>query len=171
MRHNRYGVNVSRQTPWVERLMKNVRHRLNLLSMSFAQRQRPPIIIAYPDLPSRRSAPAQNLQGIEMGAHQCTKDQSQTLHSLRRSNRKKHSASPLAHRCAYSSMERQLQGHPKINLGTIARSCLWLWHGCRPYRFYRANGDQKRIQCTPRWKNHQWTDCGFGQTAALRLSA
>ena len=56
MRHNRYGVNVSRQTPWVERLMKNVRHRLNLLSMSFAQRQRPPIIIAYPDLPSRRSA-------------------------------------------------------------------------------------------------------------------
>ena len=56
MRRNRYGVNVSRQAPWIERLLKNVRHRLNLVSMCFAQRKRPPILIAYPDLPSRRSA-------------------------------------------------------------------------------------------------------------------
>lgn len=56
MRRNRHGINVSRETPWIERLLKNARHRWNLLSMCFAQRKRPPVVIAYPDLPSRRSS-------------------------------------------------------------------------------------------------------------------
>jgi hypothetical protein len=56
MARNHFGVNPSAKAHPFERLLKNVRHRLNLIHDLWVHGKRPPAIVTYPELPSRRSA-------------------------------------------------------------------------------------------------------------------
>jgi hypothetical protein len=56
MKSNRFGINPSRNIHPLERLFKGLRHRATLLNDAWVHGKRPPAVVTYPDLPSRRTA-------------------------------------------------------------------------------------------------------------------
>ena len=56
MRSRPFGIELPKQMPIFDRLMKHARHRLFLLSAAIAHGKRAPSIVVYPDFPSRKSA-------------------------------------------------------------------------------------------------------------------
>jgi hypothetical protein len=56
MKINRFGINPSKGIHPLERFLKGLRHRAFLLHDAWIHGRRPPSVITYPDLPSRRTA-------------------------------------------------------------------------------------------------------------------
>lgn len=55
-RKKSFGLVLPKDTPLFDRLAKQTRHMLHLLIATIARGKRPPVVVVYPDVPSRRSA-------------------------------------------------------------------------------------------------------------------